>query len=281
MAKFLRFGPPGRERPGLLDAGGRIRDLSGEIDDLAGAVLDPDNLERLSGLQDSLPVVEGAPRFGPCVARPGKFLCIGLNYSDHAAETGMQVPPEPVLFMKATTAVCGPNDDVIIPRGSTKLDWEVELGVIIGRGGKYIAEEDSFSHVAGYCVVNDVSERAFQNDHQGQWVKGKSGDTFGPTGPWLVTKDEIPDPQALTLHLEVDGAQRQNSSTANMVYGVGFLVSYLSRFMRLEAGDVISTGTPPGVAMGMKSPAWLQPGNVMTLGVEGLGEQRQTLVSDT
>lgn len=281
VAKFLRFGPPGRERPGLLDADGQIRDLSGEIDDIAGPTLDVATLGRLAGLQNSLPVVEGAPRIGPCVARPGKFLCIGLNYSDHAAETGAQVPPEPVLFMKATSSICGPYDDVIIPRGSSKLDWEVELGVIIGREGKYISQEDSLSHVAGYCVVNDVSERAFQKDRQGQWVKGKSGDTFGPIGPWLVTSDEVPDPQALGLHLKVDGEPRQNSSTANMVYGVRFLVSYLSQFMRLEAGDIISTGTPPGVGMGMNPPTYLKPGNVMTLGVQGLGEQRQTVIADT
>lgn len=276
--KLLRYGPVGAEKPGILDSRGHLRDLSAHVDDIAGAVLTPGGLDPLRGLNpDSLPVVTGSPRIGPCVGRIGKFICIGLNYADHAAESGMAVPPEPVLFMKATSAVCGPNDDVIIPKGSLKTDWEVELGVVIGREARYVDEADAMSHVAGYCVINDVSERAFQIERAGQWVKGKSADTFGPTGPWLVTADEVADPQNLQMWLKVDGHMYQNGSTRTMVYGVRHLVSYVSQFMSLQPGDVISTGTPPGVGMGQKpAPVYLRPGQVMTLGIEGLGEQRQT-----
>lgn len=276
--KLLRYGPVGAEKPGILDCRGHLRDLSAHVDDIAGAVLTPEGLDHLRGLNpDSLPVVTGSPRIGPCVGRIGKFICIGLNYADHAAESGMAVPPEPVLFMKATSAVCGPNDDVIIPKGSLKTDWEVELGVVIGREARYVDEADAMSHVAGYCVINDVSERAFQIERAGQWVKGKSADTFGPTGPWLVTADEVADPQNLQMWLKVDGHMYQNGSTRTMVYGVRHLVSYVSQFMSLQPGDIISTGTPPGVGMGQKpAPVYLRPGQVMTLGIEGLGEQRQT-----
>jgi 2-keto-4-pentenoate hydratase/2-oxohepta-3-ene-1,7-dioic acid hydratase in catechol pathway len=278
--KLLRWGPKGQEKPGLLDAGGTIRDLSGIVDDIAGEVLSPAGLERLRGIDTAdLPAVDGSPRLGPCVAGIGKFMCIGLNYSDHAAETGNPVPPEPVLFFKATSAVVGPNDDVEIPRGSTETDWEVELGVVIGTRAKYVDEAGAMDHVAGYCVINDVSERDFQMKHAGQWVKGKSHDTFGPTGPWLVTADEVPDPQALKMWLEVDGHRYQDGSTETMVYGVRHLVSYLSRFMTLEPGDVISTGTPPGVGMGQKPPVYLKTGQTMRLGIEGLGEQTQKTVA--
>ncbi|MCA3510625.1 MAG: fumarylacetoacetate hydrolase family protein [Rhodobacter sp.] len=276
--KLLRYGPVGAEKPGILDSRGHLRDLSAHVDDIAGAVLTPEGLDRLRGLNpESLPVVTGSPRIGACVGRIGKFICVGLNYADHAAESGMAVPPEPVLFMKATSAVCGPNDDVIIPKGSLKTDWEVELGVVIGREARYVDEADAMSHVAGYCVINDVSERAFQIERAGQWVKGKSADTFGPTGPWLVTADEVADPQNLQMWLKVDGHLYQNGTTRTMVYGVRHLVSYISQFMSLQPGDVISTGTPPGVGMGQKpAPVYLRPGQVMTLGIEGLGEQRQT-----
>ncbi|MCA3451438.1 MAG: fumarylacetoacetate hydrolase family protein [Rhodobacter sp.] len=276
--KLLRYGPVGAEKPGILDSRGHLRDLSAHVDDIAGAVLTPGGLDHLRGLNpDSLPVVTGSPRIGACVGRIGKFICVGLNYADHAAESGMAVPPEPVLFMKATSAVCGPNDDVIIPKGSLKTDWEVELGVVIGREARYVDEADAMSHVAGYCVINDVSERAFQIERAGQWVKGKSADTFGPTGPWLVTADEVADPQNLQMWLKVDGHVYQNGSTRTMVYGVRHLVSYISQFMSLQPGDVISTGTPPGVGMGQKpAPVYLRPGQVMTLGIDGLGEQRQT-----
>ena len=279
--KLLRYGAPGAEKPGLLDAEGRIRDLSGRIDDLSGAALDPDALASLAAIDvNALPVVEGNPRLGPCVADTGKFICIGLNYSDHAAETGATVPPEPIIFMKATSAICGPNDDLIIPRGSEKTDWEVELGVVIGKTAKYVSEADALDYVAGYCTVHDVSERAFQIEHHGQWTKGKSADTFGPTGPWLVTTDEVPDPQNLSMWLKVNGETMQNGSSRTMVYGVAFLVSYLSRFMSLRPGDIISTGTPPGVGMGMKPQRFLKPGDVVELGIEGLGNQRQTCVAD-
>jgi 2-keto-4-pentenoate hydratase/2-oxohepta-3-ene-1,7-dioic acid hydratase in catechol pathway len=241
-------------------------------------VLTPEGLDHLRSINpESLPVVTGSPRIGACVGRIGKFICVGLNYADHAAESGLAVPPEPVLFMKATSAVCGPNDDVIIPKGSLKTDWEVELGVVIGREARYVDEAQAMAHVAGYCVINDVSERAFQIERAGQWVKGKSADTFGPTGPWLVTADEVPDPQNLQMWLDVDGHKYQNGSTKTMVYGVRHLVSYISQFMSLQPGDVISTGTPPGVGMGQKpAPIYLRPGQVMTLGIDGLGEQRQT-----
>lgn len=277
--KLLRYGPVGAEKPGILDSRGHLRDLSAHVDDIAGVVLTPEGLDHLRSINpESLPVVTGSPRIGACVGRIGKFICVGLNYADHAAESGLTVPPEPVLFMKATSAVCGPNDDVIIPKGSLKTDWEVELGVVIGREARYVDEADAMSHVAGYCVINDVSERDFQFERAGQWVKGKSADTFGPTGPWLVTADEVPDPQNLHMWLDVDGHRYQNGSTKTMVYGVRHLVSYTSQFMSLQPGDVISTGTPPGVGLGQKpAPVYLRPGQVMTLGIDGLGEQRQNI----
>src|SRR6201995_4157411 len=279
--KLLRYGQPGKEKPGLLDGSGQIRDLSGAIPDISGEALTPDSLKMLAAIDPaSLPPVSGTHRIGPCVGRVGKFICIGLNYSDHAAESGMKVPTEPVVFMKATSAVCGPNDNVIIPRNSVKTDWEVELGVVIGKEAKYVDESDALSYVAGYCVVNDVSERAFQLEGTGQWVKGKSADTFGPIGPWLVTADEVPDPQNLDMWLDVDGRRYQQGSTRTMIFGVSFLVSYLSRFMSLQPGDIISTGTPPGVGMGQKPPVYLRAGNRMSLGVQGLGEQSQQVVSD-
>jgi 2-keto-4-pentenoate hydratase/2-oxohepta-3-ene-1,7-dioic acid hydratase in catechol pathway len=280
--KLLRYGPRGEEKPGVLDAEGQIRDLSRVISDLGGDALLPESLERLRSLNlASLPRVTGQPRLGPCVAQVGKFLCIGLNYSDHAAESGMDVPREPVLFMKATSAIMGPNDDVVIPRGSQKSDWEVELGVVIGKPAKYVEMADALSHVAGYCVVNDLSERAFQLESTGQWVKGKSADTFGPIGPWLVTADEVPDPQGLDLWLEVDGHRYQKGTTRTMVFGVAHLVSYLSRFMSLQPGDIISTGTPPGVGLGQKPPVYLRPGNRIRLEVQGLGQQNQRVVAET
>ena len=278
--KLLRYGPKGAEKPGLLDVGGQIRDLSGEVDDIAGDVLLPDGLARLAGLDPSgLPVVGGTQRIGPCIGRVDKFVCIGLNYSDHAAESGLALPPEPVLFMKATSAVSGPYDNIEIPRGSTKTDWEVELGVVIGRPAKYVPIERAMEHVAGYCVSHDVSERAFQIEGTGQWVKGKSADTFGPIGPWLVTADEVADPQTLHLWLEVNGHRYQDGNTDKMVFGVAYLVSYLSRFMSLQPGDVISTGTPPGVGLGLKPPVYLKPGDDVRLGVDGLGTQQQTCVA--
>ncbi|WP_141454238.1 fumarylacetoacetate hydrolase family protein [Pseudoxanthomonas sp. z9] len=277
--KLLRHGAPGAEKPGLLDDESRIRDLSSVITDIAGEAITPEGLQRLRALDVStLPLVDGAPRLGPCVGQVGKFVCIGLNYSDHAAETGAQVPAEPVIFNKWTSAICGPDDDVRIPRGSHKTDWEVELGVVIGRGGRYIAEADAMEHVAGYCVINDVSEREFQLEGTGTWDKGKGCDTFGPLGPWLVTADEVPDPHALGLWLEVDGHRYQDGNTRTMVFQVPFLISYLSRFMSLQPGDVISTGTPPGVGLGQKPPVYLRPGQVMRLGIDGLGEQRQKVV---
>jgi 2-keto-4-pentenoate hydratase/2-oxohepta-3-ene-1,7-dioic acid hydratase in catechol pathway len=272
--KLLRYGPAGAEKPGMVDREGRVRDLSGHLRDLAGDALAPERLARLARLSD-LPLVEGTVRLGPPVAGTGKLICIGLNYSDHAAETGNQVPPEPVIFMKATSAIVGPNDDVIIPKDSRKTDWEVELGVIIGRRAAHVSEADARSHIAGFCIVNDLSEREFQIERSGQWTKGKSCDTFGPVGPWLVTTDEVPEPQNLKMWLEVDGKRYQDGSTRTMVYGVDFLVSYLSRFMTLHPGDIISTGTPPGVGMGQKPPIYLKAGQVMRLGIEGLGEQRQ------
>lgn len=278
--KLLRYGPRGAEKPGLLAPDGRIRDLSGVVDDIAGEVLTPAGLEKLRALDaGALPVVAGDPRIGACVGRVGKFVCIGLNYSDHAAETGAQVPAEPVVFGKWTSAICGPDDDVEIPRGSSKTDWEVELGVVIGRGGRYIDEADAIDHVAGYCVVNDVSERAFQLEGTGTWDKGKGCDTFGPIGPWLVTADEVADPHALRLWLEVDGHRYQDGNTRTMVFKVPQLVSYLSRHMSLQPGDVISTGTPPGVGLGQKpAPVYLRAGQAMRLGIDGLGEQRQRVV---
>ncbi|CBS91152.1 fumarylacetoacetate hydrolase family protein [Azospirillum lipoferum] len=277
--KLLRYGPPGQEKPGLLDADGRIRDLSAHVDDIAGAALLPDGLDRLRAIDPAtLPLVEGNPRLGPCVGRVGKMVCIGLNFSDHAAETGMAVPPEPIIFMKATSAIVGPNDLIELPRGSEKTDWEVELAFVIGKTAKYVSEDEAMDHVAGYCIVNDVSERAFQIERQGQWTKGKSCDSFGPTGPWLVTRDEVEDPQKLKMWLEVNGHRYQDGSSATMVYGVRYLVSYLSRFMSLQPGDIISTGTPPGVGMGQKPQVFLKAGDVVELGIEGLGTQRQTVV---
>lgn len=278
--KLLRYGPKGQEKPGMLDTSGTIRDLSEIIGDIDGSTIGPDGLAKLAALDpSSLPAVSGNPRLGPCVGHVGKFICIGLNYADHAAESGLAVPPEPVIFMKCTSAICGPDDDIEIPRTSEKTDWEVELGVIIGKHTKYIAEKDAMDHVAGYCVVNDVSERAFQAERAGQWTKGKSHDTFGPIGPWLVTRDEVPDPQNLAMWLEVDGHRYQDGSTRTMVYKVAHLVSYLSQFMSLQPGDVISTGTPPGVGMGVKpNPVFLKPGQTMRLGIEGLGEQTQKTV---
>jgi len=278
--KLLRYGDAGREKPGILDHEGRIRSLAGVVDDLHGVVLTPDGLSKLRAIDpQTLPHVEGSPRIGACVADVGKFLCIGLNYADHAAESGMDVPAEPVGFSKATSAICGPNDDVEIPRGAQKTDWEVELGVVIGAKAKHVTVERALEHVAGYCVVNDLSERAFQLEGTGQWVKGKSCDTFGPIGPYLVTADEVPDPQNLRLWLEVDGRRFQDGNTKTMVFGVAHLVSYLSRFMSLHPGDVISTGTPPGVGLGQKpEPIYLKSGQIMRLGIEGLGEQRQRTV---
>ncbi|GAB2508736.1 fumarylacetoacetate hydrolase family protein [Pseudoxanthomonas sangjuensis] len=278
--KLLRYGPRGEEKPGLLDAGGRIRDLSAHVADIAGETLMPEGLQRLRAIDPAtLPLVEGQPRLGACVGRIGKFVCIGLNYADHAAETGATPPAEPVVFGKWTSAVCGPNDDVEIPRGSRKTDWEVELGVVIGRGGRYIDEPDALAHVAGYCVVNDVSEREFQLEGTGTWDKGKGCDTFGPIGPWLVTADEVPDPQNLRLWLEVDGHRYQDGNTRTMIFGVAHLVSYLSRFMSLQPGDVISTGTPPGVGLGQKpEPVYLRAGQRIRLGIDGLGEQDQRTV---
>ena len=276
--KLLRVGNPGEEEPAILDGDGTIRSLEGVVDDIAGDVLSDAGLDRLRGLDvSSLPVVDAATRIGPCVGDVGKFICVGLNYSDHAAETGMAIPAEPILFFKATTAICGPNDDVLIPRNSEKTDWEVELGVVIGKTARYVSEADAMDHVAGYCVINDVSERAFQIERGGQWVKGKSADTFGPMGPWLVTRDEVADPQALAMWLEVDGHRYQDGSSATMIFGVCHLVHYISQFMTLAPGDIISTGTPPGVGMGQKPQVYLKKGQVMRLGIEGLGEQRQTV----
>ncbi|APG94408.1 fumarylacetoacetate hydrolase family protein [Sinorhizobium americanum] len=277
--KLLRYGPEGAEKPGVLDGAGRIRDLSAVITDVAGPAIADFGWAR--GLDvEGLPLVEGAPRLGPCVAGSGKFICIGLNYADHAAESGLDVPPEPVVFMKATSAIVGPNDNVIIPRGSVATDWEVELGVVIGKKAKYVGRDEAMDHVAGYCVINDVSERDYQIKRSGQWTKGKSCDSFGPTGPWLVTRDEIADPQSLAMWLKINGETKQNGSTETMVYGVSYLVSYLSQFMTLHPGDIISTGTPPGVGMGFKPPQYLKAGDVIELGIEGLGKQKQTVVAD-
>ncbi|MGH9544915.1 MAG: fumarylacetoacetate hydrolase family protein [Terriglobales bacterium] len=280
--KLLRYGLPGEEKPGILASDGGIHDVSGIIPDLAGPSLLPESIEKLRNTDISgLPKVIGPTRIGACVGGAGKFICIGLNYSDHAAESGVAVPPEPVVFMKATSSICGPDDHVVIPRGSKKTDWEVELGVVIGRPAKYVKEADALSHVAGYCVINDVSERAFQLEGTGQWVKGKSADTFGPIGPWLVTADEVPDPQHLKMWLEVDGHRYQDGSTRSMVFGVAHLISYLSRFMSLRTGDIISTGTPPGVGFGQKPPVYLRPGNRIQLGIEGLGQQSQQVVAES
>jgi 2,4-diketo-3-deoxy-L-fuconate hydrolase len=278
--KLLRYGPAGAEKPGLLDSTGTIRDLSGVIPDIARQALLPESLDKLRKLDvNALPSVSGTPRIGACVGHVGKFICIGLNYADHAAESNMPLPKEPIVFMKATSAIVGPNDNLEIPRGSKKTDWEVELGVVIGKPAKYVAEADALSHVAGYCAVHDVSEREFQLEGTGQWVKGKSADTFGPIGPWLVTTDEVPNPGNLNLWLEVDGHRYQDGSTSTLIFGVSYLVSYLSKFMSLQPGDIISTGTPPGVGHGKKPPVYLRAGQVVRLGVEGLGEQRQNVVA--
>lgn len=277
--KLLRYGPRGAEKPGILDDQGQIRDLSGIVGDIAGDTLV--NLDRLAGLDvTNLPVVEGNPRLGACVGGTGKFMCIGLNYADHAAESGLDVPPEPVLFMKATSAICGPNDPILIPRGSQKTDWEVELGAVIGKPTKYVSEADALDHVAGYCVINDVSERSFQVERAGQWTKGKSCDNFGQTGPYLVTKDEVADPQDLSMWLTVNGETMQDGSTKTMVYTVAHIVSYLSQFMTLHPGDIISTGTPPGVGLGFTPPRYLKAGDLVELGIEGLGAQKQVCVAD-
>jgi 2-keto-4-pentenoate hydratase/2-oxohepta-3-ene-1,7-dioic acid hydratase in catechol pathway len=282
LMKLLRWGPAGAERPGLLDDAGIARDLTGLVPDIGGAVLSDAGLAMLRGIDAAtLPLVPEGSRLGPCVAGTGKFICIGLNYSDHAAETGATVPPEPIIFMKATSAICGPDDPIIIPRGSEKTDWEVELGVVIGTRAKYVSEAEALNHVAGYCVVNDVSERAFQAERAGQWTKGKSCDNFGQTGPWLVTRDRVADPQNLGMWLTLNGKTMQNGSTKTMVYGVAHLVSYLSQFFTLHPGDIISTGTPPGVGLGMKPPMYLKPGDVVELGIEGLGQQRQQVIADT
>ncbi|RWE31457.1 fumarylacetoacetate hydrolase family protein [Mesorhizobium sp.] len=277
--KLLRFGAKGKEKPGIVDSDGKVRDLSAHVTDIGGDLLRDEGLARIAALDlTSLPEVK-VDRYGPCVAQVGKFICIGLNYSDHAAESGLQVPPEPVIFAKATSAICGPNDDIEMPRGSKATDWEVELGVVIGNGGKYIDEANALDHVAGYCLINDISERDFQNKRSGQWTKGKSADTFGPIGPWLVTRDEVPNPQDLSMYLEVNGKRMQDGSTKTMIYGVAFVVSYLSQFMSLQPGDIISTGTPPGVGMGIKpEPVYLKAGDKMELGIQGLGVQRQNVV---
>ena len=279
--KLLRHGPSGSEKPGLMHTDGTIRDLSGFVPDIAGAVISDTGLAMLRAIDAStLPIVDASTRLGPCVAGTGKFICIGLNYADHAAESGMAVPPEPVIFMKATSAICGPNDPIIIPRTSQKTDWEVELAVIIGKKAKYVSEADALSYVAGYAVTNDVSERAFQTERAGQWTKGKSCDNFGQIGPWLVTRDEVADPQSLSMWLKVNGESKQNGSTKTMVYGAAFVVAYLSQFMTLHPGDVISTGTPPGVGMGMKPQKFLKAGDVVELGIAGLGSQRQDVIAD-
>ena len=277
--KLFRHGAPGAEFPGIVAPDGSHRDLKGVVTDLAGANLLSSGLQELRGIDPySLPELPGGFRFGPCVGHVPKFICVGLNYADHAAETGATVPPEPVLFMKGVNAICGPNDDIEIPRGSTKTDWEVELGVVIGAPAKYVKEADALAHVAGYCVVHDVSERAFQMERQGQWVKGKSHDSFGPIGPYLVTPDEVRDPQSLDLWLEVDGHRYQQGNTRTMVYGVAHLVAYISQFMTLQTGDIISTGTPPGVGLGQTPPVFLRAGQKVRLGIDGLGEQRQRTV---
>lgn len=276
--KLLRYGPAGYEKPGMLDSQGRIRDLSAHVPDIDGAAISTDGLARLAALPlDSLPLVEGQPRLGPCVIGVSKVLCIGLNYSDHAAESNLPIPAEPILFHKATTSISGPNDDIVLPRGSTHTDWEVELGIVIGRKAQYVSESKAMDYVAGFCVVNDVSERQYQLERSGQWTKGKSSDTFCPIGPWLVTKDEISDPQALDMTLDVNGLRRQTGNTRTMIFAIKKLVSYVSEFMTLLPGDVIPTGTPPGVGMGQKPPTYLQAEDVVELWIEGLGRQTQTV----
>ncbi|MFT5968667.1 MAG: 2-keto-4-pentenoate hydratase/2-oxohepta-3-ene-1,7-dioic acid hydratase in catechol pathway [Yoonia sp.] len=280
--KLLRYGPVGQEKPGMLDSNGDLRDLSGVVDDIAGAVLSDDGMAKLRAIDPAtLPKVEGNPRLGPCVGEIGKFCCIGLNYSDHAAETGAAIPAHPILFMKANSAIVGPHDDVVMPRGSTNTDWEVELGVVIGKTAKYVSKEDALDYVAGYCVVNDVSERHFQTNLSGTWTKGKSCDTFGPTGPWLVTRDEVADPQNLAMSLDVNGKRMQTGNTSTMIFTVAEIIEHLSGLFTLHPGDVISTGTPPGVGMGIKpTPIYLKSGDVMALTIEGLGSQRQSVGQD-
>ena len=277
--KLLRFGPKGAEKPGIVDEKGDVRDLSTHISNITGATIGDTQLAKISQIDpNTLPKVENS-RYGPCVGNVGKFICIGLNYSDHAAEAGMTVPSEPIIFAKATSAICGPNDDIEIPRGAGTTDWEIELGVVIGKQAKYIEQNQALDYVAGYCVVNDISERDFQINRKGQWTKGKSADTFGPIGPWLVTLDEVPDPQNLTMHLDVNGERMQTGSTATMVYTVAYLVSYLSNFMSLQPGDIIATGTPPGVGLGKKPfPVYLKPGDTIQANIEGLGQQNQTVI---
>ena len=279
--KLLRFGDAGKERPGILDEYGDIRDLSQYIMDFDGQGISAENLEKISEIDlSSLPKVQGNPRIGPCVTGTGKYVCIGLNYSDHAAEAGMEVPAEPIIFMKASSAICGPNDDIVIPRGAEKVDWEVELGLIIGKQAKYVSEDEALDYLSGYCVLNDVSEREYQLHRSGQWTKGKSCDTFGPVGPWLVTTDEIPDPQNLNLWLDVNGERMQTGSTNTMVFNVAFIISYLSKFMTLHPGDIIATGTPPGIGNGFKPPRFVKAGDEIQLGIEGQGQQQQTYVND-
>ncbi|MFC4668098.1 fumarylacetoacetate hydrolase family protein [Seohaeicola nanhaiensis] len=280
--KLVRYGEPGQEKPGLIDSAGTLRDLSAHVADITGAVLSDGALDKLRALDESsLPAVSGTPRFGPCVGQIGKMCCIGLNYSDHAAETGSKIPEHPILFMKATSAIIGPNDTVVMPRGSKACDWEIELGVVIGTKAKYVKEEDALNHVAGYCIVNDVSERDFQNKLTGQWTKGKSCDTFGPTGPWLVTRDEIEDPQNLAMALDVNGERRQTGNTSTMIFSVRQIIAHLSSLFTLHPGDVIATGTPPGVGLGMKpQPVFLKAGDVMDVSIAGLGKQRQNVVAD-
>jgi ureidoglycolate lyase len=280
--KLVRYGAPGAEKPGVLDADGQLRDLSDIVPDINGASLSPAGLAKIAGANPAtLPLVRSNPRMGPCIARPLNFVCIGLNYADHAAETGATPPTEPIIFLKSLGAFQGPNDDVVIPKGSTKPDWEVELGIVIGTKAKYVSEADAMKHVAGYCVVNDVSERNFQTERGGTWDKGKGCDTFGPTGPWMVTKDEIPDPQALGMWLDLNGERMQTGSTKTMIFNVVQIVSYVSHFITLHPGDIIATGTPPGVGMGKKpNPIWLKAGDVMTLGIDGLGEQKQNVLAD-
>jgi 2-keto-4-pentenoate hydratase/2-oxohepta-3-ene-1,7-dioic acid hydratase in catechol pathway len=278
--KLLRYGPAGQEKPGLLDADGTLRDLSGHVADITGATLDGATLSRLAALDPgSLPAVPGKPRIGPCVGQVPKYVCVGLNYSDHAAETNLPIPSEPIIFMKAVSCIVGPDDDVMLPKGSVKGDWEVELGIVMGRTARYVDEASALDYVAGYCVCNDVSEREYQIERLGQWVKGKSADTFGPIGPWVVTKDEIADTDNLEMFCNVSGVRRQSGNTRTMIFKVPFLISYISQFMTLQAGDVIATGTPPGVGLGMKPPTYLKAGDEMHLGITGLGEQRQKVVA--
>ena len=280
--KLVRYGAVGQEKPGMIDADGTLRDLSAHVADITGATIGDESIAKLRALDPTtLPAVEGNPRMGACVGDIGKFMCIGLNYADHAAETGADIPEHPILFMKANSAITGPNDDVVMPRGSTKTDWEVELGVVIGKAAKYVSEEEALEYVAGYCLCNDVSERHFQTSLTGQWTKGKSCDTFGPTGPWLVTRDEVEDPQNLDMWLDVNGKRMQTGNTKTMIFTVAQVISHLSQLFTLHPGDVISTGTPPGVGMGMKpEPVYLKDGDVMELSIQGLGSQRQNVRAD-